>query len=212
MNDPHAASAAARARLDHQRKADALRLDGEARSALIFAVIAGRGRDPRLDHTQLGCALVAHRAHRPRRRPDEDEPGVQAHLREVGVLREKAVTGMDRLSASGPRGGDHVGGRQLGLRGRWRTDSHGRVGEAHMERVRVGVAIDGDRAAALGMRGADDTARDLAAIGDQDGPEPRTHDLRSAQFGARFSMKAATPSRPSGPRRQLTKLRAASSI
>ena len=85
-----------------------------------------------------------------------------------------------------------------GLRGRGGTDSHRRIGEAHMERVRVGVAIDGDRTATLAMRGADDTARDLAAIGDQDDPEPRTHDLRSAQFGARFSVVTDRGFRQSG--------------
>ena len=119
MNDPHAASAAARARLDHQGKADALRLDGEARER----------SDPRRDSRARSgtpasimrslAALLS-----PIARiaggggPMKTSPASRQHLREVGVLREKAVAGMDRLGASGLRGGDHVGGRQIGLRGR----------------------------------------------------------------------------------------------
>ena len=80
-----------------------------------------------------------------------------------------------------------------------------------MQRLGVGVAEDGDGAKALSARGADDAAGDLAAIGDQHGGEARAHALL-AQDGARFSTKALSPSRPSGPRRASAKLFAAVSI
>ena len=78
-----------------------------------------------------------------------------------------------------------------------------------MQGVRVGVAEHGDRAEALGARGAKNSAGDLAAIGDEDGGEAPAHAGRLAQDGARFSAKAAIPSRPSAPRRASAKLCAA---
>src|SRR5208283_262754 len=73
-HDPHAAPAAAGARLDHQRIADAPTFFGEARRRLVGAVIAGGAGNARRLHARLGGALVAHGADRGRRRPDEDEP------------------------------------------------------------------------------------------------------------------------------------------
>jgi hypothetical protein len=42
------------------------------------------------------------------------------------------------------------------------------IGFAHVERGSVGVGVDGHRTDAHLAQGADDTQRDLAAIGDQD--------------------------------------------
>ena len=80
-----------------------------------------------------------------------------------------------------------------------------------MQRIGVCVAEDCDGAEAFSARGADDAAGDLAAVGDQHGGKARAHALL-AQYGARFSTKAASPSRPSGPRRASAKLFAAVSI
>ena len=81
-----------------------------------------------------------------------------------------------------------------------------------MRRAGVGVAIDRNGAEALRAGGANDPAGDLAAIGDQDGGKARAHADLVVQDGARFSAKAASPSRPSGPRRASAKLFAAVSI
>jgi hypothetical protein len=51
------------------------------------------------------------------------------------------------------------------------TDADGLVGEANVQRVAVGLGIDGDRAQAEPAGGADDAAGDFAAIGDQDALE-----------------------------------------
>ena len=42
------------------------------------------------------------------------------------------------------------------------------VGEAHVQRLAVGLGVHGDRLDAELAAGADDAQRDLAAIGDQD--------------------------------------------
>ena len=80
-----------------------------------------------------------------------------------------------------------------------------------MQRLGVGVAIDRNGAKPFRARGANDAAGDLAAIGDQHGGEARAHAFL-VQDGARFSTKALSPSRPSGPRRAAAKLFAAVSI
>ena len=51
----------------------------------------------------LRLDLAAHAADRVGRRADEDEPGVGAGLREVGVLGEEAVAGMDGVGAGAAR-------------------------------------------------------------------------------------------------------------
>ena len=45
---------------------------------------------------------------------------------------------------------------------------YGLVGEAHVQRVAVGLGVDRDRADPHLVAGADDAHRDLAAVGDED--------------------------------------------
>ena len=49
-----------------------------------------------------------------------------------------------------------------------RTDADVVVGEAHVQRLAVGLGVDGDGLDAELAAGANDAQRDLAAIGDQD--------------------------------------------
>ena len=52
--------------------------------------------------------------------------------------------------------------------GRRRADMHRLVGHLDVQRVPVGIGIDGDRLDAHAPRGLDDPAGDLAPVGDQD--------------------------------------------
>ena len=54
------------------------------------------------------------------------------------------------------------------MRGGGGADAHGLVGEAHVERARVGLGVDGDGLDAELAAGAQDAQRDLAAVGDED--------------------------------------------
>jgi hypothetical protein len=56
------------------------------------------GHAPGFDRP-LGGDLVAHDLDRLGARADEDDPGVGARARELGVLGEEAETGVDRLGA-----------------------------------------------------------------------------------------------------------------
>ena len=115
---------------------------------------------------------------------------------------------MDGFRASSLCRGDEVLDREIRFRRRGGTNSHRGVSETHVQGLGVGIAVDRDSAQALCARGANDPAGDLAAVGDEHGGKTCAHAL-FAQDGARFSMKAATPSRPSGPRRASAKLAAA---
>ena len=99
-----------------------------------------------------------------------------AHARgEVGVLGEEPVAGVDRLRAGLASGGeDRRRCRGRTARRGGRPDPDGGVGLAHVRRLGVGVAVDGDRADAEAPQGADDAAGDLAAVGDEDGVEHST--------------------------------------
>ena len=78
---------------------------------------------------------------------------------------------MDAVRARRFGRGDQRIDAQIALGGRRRADPVRLVGEPHMQRLRVCVGIDRDRAQAEPLGGADDAAGDFAAIGDQDGCE-----------------------------------------
>ena len=84
-DDAHSASAASGGGLDEQREADLLGRPVREHGNAGFA------RDP------LRLELVAAETQRFRRRADPGQPGGFDGLREVTVLREEAVSGMDRV-------------------------------------------------------------------------------------------------------------------
>ncbi len=69
-------------------------------------MIAGDEGYTGFHHQGLGRRFRAHGADRRRRRADEDDPGGGAGIGEIGILGEEAVTGMNRLGAALPGGGD----------------------------------------------------------------------------------------------------------
>jgi hypothetical protein len=100
IHHAHALAAAAGAGLEQHRVADAVGLAAQQRGVLVLAVIAGHQRHRGLFHQLLGRA--AHRADGRRRRADEDEAGLGAGAREVGVLGQEAVARVDGLGAGFP--------------------------------------------------------------------------------------------------------------
>ena len=100
----HALAAATRARLDEHGEADARRLLGQSGVGLVVAVVAGQHRDTDLDCDSPCGSLVAQRAHRRWWRTDPDQTGGYHGRREVGVLGQEAVAGVDRVGAGGQRG------------------------------------------------------------------------------------------------------------
>jgi hypothetical protein len=100
--------------------------------------------------------------------PIQIRPASSTRRREVGVLGEETVAGVD--------GGPHPSGDgdledavdvQVGFRGGRRADVVGDIRLADMGSGDVGVGVDGDGPHAETLRGADDAAGDFAAVGDE---------------------------------------------
>lgn len=82
---------------------------------------------------------------------------------------------MDRIRAGGLRRRDDRLDIEIALEGRCRADMHGDIRFAHMQRVRVGIGIDGDGADIAAFRIAQDPHGDLAAISHENGFDGSGH-------------------------------------
>lgn len=163
----HAAPAAARHGLDDDR---IFELVGHFERLLLRkqnAVAARRGRDPGLLHRVAGDRLVAERAHRLGRRPDEGDAVLAARLGEIGVLRKKAVAGVNRIDVADRGDRQNPVDQQITLARSGRADADRFVGHPHRKAVGIRLRIDRDRPDAEFPAGPDDAQRDFAAVGYQ---------------------------------------------
>ena len=103
--------------------------------------------------------------------PTKTMPVRGAGVGELGPLRQEAVARMDAGGAGRLRGRDDLADVEVALARRRRPDRMRLVRHPDEERPRVGLRMHRDRAHAEPLRGADDPAGDLAAIGDEDAVE-----------------------------------------
>ncbi len=171
--DAHALAAAAGGRLEHDRVADVLgHLDG------VIGVLhrAGEARD-RVDAglvgQLLGRDLVAHRLDRAGVRADEDDIRRVQGRPELGVLGQETVARVHGLGARVQAGLDDLVLQQIALRRGRRADMHGLIGHLHMQRITIGVGVDGNGRDAHAARAFYDPAGNLTAIRNQDFLEHR---------------------------------------
>ena len=87
-----------------------------------------------------------------------------ADLGEVGVFAQQSVAGMNRVHVGDLRRADHRGNVQIAFLQTGRPNADGFVGKANMQRVAVGLAIDGDRLDAEFLAGANDPQGNLPAV------------------------------------------------
>ena len=171
MRDAHALAAAAGGRLDHHRIAD---LVGDAHRGVVVlddAEMAGNGRDLGGGRRLLRFDLVAHGGDRPGVRADEHDAGFRQRRREGLTLGEEAVAGVHRLGTGRLAGGDDLVDDEIALgRGR-RADRNGGIRHLDVQRILVGVGVDGDGLDPHPAGGLDDPAGDFAAVGDQNALE-----------------------------------------
>ena len=167
MHHPHALAAATRGRLDQDREAhlgcagDQV-IVGEARTRDARHHRHSEGR-----HGGLGGDLVAHRLDRGNRWADECHPGSLQRGRELRVLREESVAGVNGLRTSAAHGVEDGIDRQVALAGRAAVRSGPRRRPDDVPGVRVGIAEHRDRPNSHGTQRADHPHRDFAAVGDQ---------------------------------------------
>src|SRR6267142_267433 len=174
-------AAAARGRLENDRIAD---LAGDAlgtRGVRDGLRAAGHDRHAGRSHAAPRLRLVAHRADRLRRGPDERQSGLSTRLGEAPVLGEEAVPGVHRLRARLAGGGDNSLDAQVRLARRRRAEQHGVIRVLHVGRVTIGLGVDGDGAQSQRAAAAEDATRDLPAVGDENGAE---HAQGTAETGS----------------------------
>ena len=112
--------------------------------------------------------LVAHRFDCANRRPNEGNASSRQGLSKFRVLREEAIARVHCFGAGCFDRFHDLVDHDVGLvRGR-RADVVGFVRHLHMQGVTVSVRIDSNRFDAHLAGGLDDTACDLATVGDQD--------------------------------------------
>ena len=183
----HALTAAARRGLNQQRKADLWR-DGEQIVVKHVAHIFGARHDrhARFAHRLAGGHLVAHRGNRRRLRPDERDIFGCAHFGELVALGQEAVAGVDRVCPRFARHFNDLICAQVRFARRCAAQQIGLIGHAHMQRLAVGLRIDGHGFDTLLFAGANDTDGDFAAVGNQDFSE-HTGSLRNTHDGVRIA-------------------------
>ena len=137
LHQAHAATAAAGAGLDHQRKTDGLRFTHQGGIVLGIGLISGDTGDPCLQHGQLGQTLAAHQSDSPRGGADEEQPGLGAGLGKIRIFRQKAVAWMNRVGAAAFCRVNDGRDVQVGLAGGGRADGDGLVSQLHMKAVGV---------------------------------------------------------------------------
>jgi hypothetical protein len=171
-HDAHPASAAAEGRLDDQRKSDLPR--GLQRAVAVGERLVGAGQgghaDPRGEGA--GGGFVAHHLEQVRTGADERDPRAFAGARELGVLAEEPVAGMDRLDPflAGQR--DNPFDVEIGGDGPFAlADEVGFVGLEAVHAEPVLLREDRDGADAQFGRGAEDADGDLRSIRRHDLPE-----------------------------------------
>ncbi len=223
LDHAHALAAAARPGLDQHRIADPTRRLGQIGGALIVAVIARHDRHARqLPSFASPPPSSPWRASRPataRRRPAR----LGAGGGEIGIFRQESHS--RDAPPQRPRSPRHVDDRrdvEIGVARR----RPGRCGQPRRplrtwRRVGVGVGIDRDGGDTHAPGGADHSARDLAAIGDQQLLEHRGAIVamrlallqerrrrlralrpRRAHRRCPSRSRACTPRRPGGPIRR----------
>ena len=178
----HAAPAAARSGLDDHRIASRFGNRLGLGNVGDRAIRSGHQRQAECARGALGLDLVAHGADMLGLGADPDDVMRFDDIGELGVLREEAVAGVDRIALGDFGRRDDVGDVEIRVGGRRRADAHRMVGEAHMHRVGIGGGVHRDRLDPHFMRRAVDAQGDLAAIGDQDAFD--THGFRRSPRGA----------------------------
>ena len=178
----HAAPAAAGCSLDQNWVADFVSdllpfFEGYA------AVAAGHDWDAVRLHQLAGRGLVAHFSDGVTGGPDKDEALFGTAVGEVGIFRQKAVSGVDGF-ASG-RFGDLKNGVfvEVAVFSWRRSDTDRAGGQLHVKRVFVGSGIDGHGFDAHFSAGADHADRDFAAVGNEYSTE---HGLQLSDAHQRF--------------------------
>ncbi len=162
----NAATATTGTRLNKHGAANAL---GLGRCLLgAFEQIAARNDGHARRGSRSTCGvLVAHAVDYLGRRTDKRQAILVAVAHEARLLGKEAITGMNCLSSRLYGTGEHGIVVEVALGKTRAADAICLVGKLHVQRVRIGRGVDGDGLDAHIAARADNTDRDLAAVGDE---------------------------------------------
>ena len=168
IHHAHPASATTAGRLDDHRITDTL---GDTQDFLRVvrqgAVRTGHAGHPGSLHRRLGRDLVAHQTDGFRARPDENETGGFHPLGKIGIFREEAVAGVNRLGIGDFRCRNDRRDVEITQLRRGRADAHRFVGQADVLGLAVGVGMHHHGLDTQFAAGALDAQGNFATIGDQ---------------------------------------------
>ncbi len=99
--------------------------------------------------------------------PMKTMPAFSSAIGKRLALGKEAVARMHGLGAGLLAGVDDLVDHQVGLGRRRRSDVHRFVRHVDVQRIAIGIGIDGDGLDAHFARSLDDAAGDLATVGDQ---------------------------------------------
>ena len=167
MGRPHAAPAAAGNGLDHDRVADAF---GHGQGVLLVfhrAFRTRRGLDAGFFGEGAAGRLVFQRVHGAGTGANKPDVAVLANIGEMRVLRQEAVTGMDRIHVGYFRRADDAVNPQVTVAARPRADADGFIGHLHVHGINVHFGINRHRADVHFLAGANDADRNFPAVGNE---------------------------------------------
>src|SRR5690606_19574756 len=165
--DLPAAAAATEGRPNRHRKRVLLRDPHDLVRAGRRVLRAGHERGARLQRDVPRGHLVAEVADRLRGGADPRQPGVDDRLREVRVLGQEAVAGVDRIGARTLRGVEQLVEHQVAVGRRLPAERERLVGEPDVRCVPVRIGVDGHARDTRVLRGPDHAYRDLATVRDE---------------------------------------------
>ena len=164
----HALAAATGRWLEQDRVADPLGLVERVLVVAEHAVGTGHGRQAEATEQAAGRLLGTESLEHGRRWADERQAVRPHHLGEILVLGQEAVARVDRVAAGHDGGRDDRRGREVAparIRG---ADADGLLGEHDRQALAIGLAVGDDGRQVERPAGAQDSQRDLAAVGDED--------------------------------------------
>ena len=100
--------------------------------------------------------------------PIQTRPASMTACANAGVLREEAVAGVHGVGAGAAGDVEQLGDVEVRLGRAGAVQRERLVGDAHVQRLPVGVGVDGDGADPGVATGSGDADGDLTAVGDED--------------------------------------------
>src|SRR5229473_7992865 len=159
--DAHPAAAPSCRSLQDQRVADPGGLFRELFFAFHYAVAARNRGESRRSHFPSRAVLRSHHFDHFGGGPDEGDFGGLADLGKIGILRQKAVTRMNRVHIGDLCRADYLWNVQIAFAAAGRADADSFVGKPHVEGVTVRFGINSYGRDAQLFAGANDPQGDL---------------------------------------------------